>query len=210
MTYRYDLHVHTDASPCSGAAPRAVAEAAVEAGLDGIAVTDHDTVANVNAVKRAAPPELDVYTGVEVSTTAGHLLAIGVDTPPPQTDLETVVDHVHTVGGFAIPAHPFDSLRENCGDRLHSILDQIDAVEVANSRCVRERFNREATAFAVRHGLAETGGSDAHFPFEVGRAYTATERPLEAALERGETTAMGQGRYLSGHAATKLTEYLPL
>lgn len=209
MTFRYDLQVHTDASPCSQATPRAVVTAAVDAGLDGIVVTDHDTVANVQATKEAAPPELDVIPGVEVSTTQGHLLAIDVEEPPPLSDIQHVIDEIRNQGGFAVPSHPFDSLRENCGAQLREVVDAIDAVETVNSRCVRQAFNASAADFAARHRLPTTGGSDAHFAFEVGRAYTRTERPLREALERGETTAAGRGRYLSGHVATKLYEYLP-
>jgi hypothetical protein len=63
MTLRYDLQVHTNASPCSDTEPGAVVTAATSAGLDGIAVTDHDTVENVAAVRRAAPASLDVISG---------------------------------------------------------------------------------------------------------------------------------------------------
>jgi len=79
MTRRYDLQVHTDASPCSSASPENVVTAATAAGLDGLVVTDHDTVANVAAVRARAPPTLEVISGVEVTTTQGHLLALGVE-----------------------------------------------------------------------------------------------------------------------------------
>src|SRR5699024_8716340 len=57
---RYDLQVHTDASPCSATPPKKVAAAAADAGLDGIVVTDHDTLANVDRVREHAPARLDV------------------------------------------------------------------------------------------------------------------------------------------------------
>lgn len=207
--YRYDLQVHTDASPCSRATPEDVVDAAIETGLDGIVVTDHDTMTNVGAVQKAAPPELAVVPGVEVSTTDGHVLAIDVSDPPPRFDIASVVDEIHDQDGFAIPSHPFDSLRENCGNRLQEVVDMIDAVETVNSRCLWGRFNERAAEFAARHDLPTTGGSDAHFPFEVGRAYTVTERPLREALRRGETSGAGRGRYLSGHILTKLNDWFP-
>lgn len=52
---RYDLHVHTDASPCSRASPSEVAAAAVTAGMAGIAVTDHDTTVGAHRVREHAP-----------------------------------------------------------------------------------------------------------------------------------------------------------
>jgi predicted metal-dependent phosphoesterase TrpH len=75
---------------------------------------------------------------------------------------------------------------------------------VVNSRCVREAFNDHARAFASHHELAMTGGSDAHFPMEVGRASTEFEGTLREAIAEGTTTPRGRGRYLSGHVATKL------
>lgn len=204
---RFDLQVHTDASPCSRATPTAVADAAVAAGLDGIAVTDHDTLAAVDAVRAAAPENLTVIPAVEVTTTQGHLLALGVEEVPPRADPLTVVDDVHDQGGVAVLSHPFDRLREFYDADLEAIADAVDAVETVNSRCVRRAYNDRARAFAAAHDLPVVGGSDAHFPMEVGRAYTECDgSPLEA-IRRGETRAAGRGGYLSGHVATKLHQF---
>jgi len=206
MTRRYDLQVHTDASPCSSTSPERVAAAATAAGLDGIAVTDHDTLANVDAVRNAAPDGFDVIPGAEVTTTEGHLLALDVVEVPPKTDPLTVVDHVHDQGGVAVLSHPFDALRQYYQTDLDALADAVDGVETVNSRCVRHRFNERAAAFAATHGLAATGGSDAHFPMEIGRAYTNVEGDgsLADAVREGSVRPSGRGRYLSGHAATKL------
>ncbi len=203
---RYDLQVHTDASPCSATPPKKVAAAAADAGLDGIVVTDHDTLANVERVREHAPGRLDVVSGVEVTTTQGHLLAIDVEEAPPQADPLTVIDAVHDHGGLAVLSHPFDTLRQFYERDLPAIAAAVDGVEAVNSRCVRPLFNRQARAFAAHHGLAITGGSDAHFPMEVGRAATEFDGSLRGALREGTTTPRGRGRYLSGHVATKLQQ----
>jgi predicted metal-dependent phosphoesterase TrpH len=204
MPHRYDLQVHTDASPCSNTAPSAVVTAAVEAGLDGIAITDHDTVQNVAAVERAAPASLDVISGVEVTTTQGHLLALGVEVPPPQVSALDVIEWVHDHGGVTILSHPFDTLRQFYTENLREIAEFVDAVEGVNSRCVFPQFNRRAQSFAVAHELPTTGGSDAHFPREVGRAYTECEADVLDAVRTGDVRACGRGGYLSGHMATKM------
>lgn len=201
---RYDLQVHTDASPCSATPPEKVVNAAERANLDGIVVTDHDTLANVDRVRECAPDELDVVSGVEVTTTQGHLLAIDVTEAPPRTDPLSVVDAVHDGGGLAVLSHPFDALRQVYDTNLAALAAAVDGVEVTNSRCVRESFNHQARAFAAHHGLAMTGGSDAHFPMEVGRASTVFEGSLREAIQNGTSTPRGRGRYLSGHVATKL------
>lgn len=201
---RYDLQVHTNASPCSATPPEKVAEAAERANLDGIAVTDHDTLANAERVRECASDGLAVVSGVEVTTTEGHLLGIGVTEAPPQTDPLSAVDAIHDRGGVAVLSHPFDAMRQFYDTGLAELAAVVDGVEATNSRCVRESFNRQARAFAAHHGLAMTGGSDAHFPMEVGRASTEFEGTLGEAIREGTTTPRGRGRYLSGHVATKL------
>ncbi|AUV82530.1 histidinol-phosphatase [Salinigranum rubrum] len=204
MTRRYDLQVHTDASPCSDTAPRAVVTAAVEAGLDGIAITDHDTVENTAVVERLAPASFNVISGVEVTTTQGHLLALDVEAPPPQTTPVEVIEWIHDHGGVAVLSHPFDTLRQYYTENLQEIATLVDAVEGINSRCVFPQFNRRAQSFAVAHSLPITGGSDAHFPREVGRAYTKCEGDLIDSIRSNEVRACGRGGYLSGHVATKI------
>ncbi|QSX00399.1 PHP domain-containing protein [Haloterrigena alkaliphila] len=209
MTRRYDLQIHTNASPCSSTPPERVAEAAADAGLDGVAVTDHDTLANVDAVRDAAPDGLAVIPGVEVTTTEGHLLALDVAEPPPKTDPLTVIDRVHEQGGVAILSHPFDTLRQFYETDLEALAEAVDGVEAVNSRCVRRRFNDRAASFAAARDLPATGGSDAHFPMEVGRAYTIVEGDgsLADAVREGRVRPGGRGRYLSGHVATKLHQF---
>lgn len=211
MPRTYDLQVHTDASPCSATSPEGVVAAATSAELDGIAVTDHDTLANVERARDLAPPDLDVIGATEVTTTQGHLLALGVDDTPPQTDPFTVVNDIHSQGGVAVLSHPFDRLRQYYTDKLSALAEAVDAVETTNSRCVFERYNERARTFAATHNLPRTGGSDAHFPMELGRAVTVVPdgQPVLDAIAAGETHVRGRGRYLSGHVATKLNEYTP-
>lgn len=200
-----DLQVHTDASPCSGMTPGEVVAAARRVGLDGIAITDHDTMANVEAVAERAGDALEVVPGVEVTTSQGHLLAYHVATPPPKgADPLDVVDDVHDQGGVAILSHPFDRLRQVYDAELDRLARRVDAVEIVNSRCVRPAFNRAAQRFAKRHDLPGSGGSDAHFPHEIGRARTLVDGDLRDAVARDGLRAVGRGGHLSGHVLTKI------
>jgi len=205
---KYDLQVHTDESPCSRASPEDVVEAALEAELDGIAITNHDTLEGFDAVNTLAPADLTVIPGVEVTTTQGHLLALNVNKAPPQDDPLTVIDAIHDQDGLAILSHPFDKLREYYTDNLDEIASVIDGVEVLNSRCLVPQYNQNARSFAEKHSLTITGGSDAHFPMEVGRAYTMSEEPIFDAIREGTTETGGRGGYFSGHVATKLNDAL--
>jgi predicted metal-dependent phosphoesterase TrpH len=67
---RIDLHLHTTASDGS-LRPADLVRAAHAAGLEVIAVTDHDTAAGVVEASQAAPPGFTVVPGIEVSCTHG-------------------------------------------------------------------------------------------------------------------------------------------
>ena len=131
-----DLHVHTPASDdvktktYGDIEPSDLVEAALKAGLDAIAITDHNTSDWCDLVTAAAADsDLVVLPGVEISTTEGHLLAIfDEDTPASEVDevlvelgigakdrgsLDTATNAgfkdaakaVTEHGGLAIPAH---------------------------------------------------------------------------------------------------------
>ncbi|WP_158855665.1 PHP domain-containing protein [Halorhabdus sp. CUG00001] len=203
---KFDLQVHTNASPCSSATPSEIATAAEKRGLDGIAITDHDTMANVEAVRDAAGTDLRVVAGVEVSTSQGHILALSVDSVPSRGEPPAVIDAIHDQHGVAVLSHPFDSFRESLGESYRSVQASIDGIETINSRCIRSAFNRQARHVAASLSLSRTGGSDAHFPFEVGRAYTLVEDDPVRDIRAGNTRVAGRGRYLSGHVVTKLLD----
>ncbi|MGZ4753433.1 MAG: AAA family ATPase [Acidimicrobiia bacterium] len=84
-----DLHTHTPASAdvkketYGDITPGDFVAAAIAAGLDAVAVTDHNTSAWCDSVSAAAKEsDLVVLPGVEISTTEGHLLAIWEEGTP--------------------------------------------------------------------------------------------------------------------------------
>lgn len=81
-TVRFDSHVHTAASYDSTAPIGVVLERASEAGLNAVAVTDHDTMAGAREAVDRNADGVTVVPGVEVSAADGHLLALGVSSCP--------------------------------------------------------------------------------------------------------------------------------
>ncbi|WP_436925453.1 CehA/McbA family metallohydrolase [Halosimplex amylolyticum] len=175
-TITLDAHVHTDASHDCSAPPERVVSAAVDAGLDAIAVTDHDAVDGARrAVSAAEGVDLLVVPGVEVSTADGHLLALGVDeAPDPGLPVSTTTEWVREAGGLAVVPHPFQVSRH--GVRAAALAD-CDAVETLNAVAVTGAQNRRAHRFATAEGYPSVGGSDAHVPDLIGRAFTSVELP---------------------------------
>ncbi|MQA31633.1 MAG: hypothetical protein GEU82_17660, partial [Luteitalea sp.] len=100
------IHVHTNRSDGSRS-PEDVAAAAARAGLQFVIFTDHGdaTRAPDPPVYRAGVLCLD---GVEISTTGGHYVAIGLPQAPYRLGGEPrdVVEDVRRLGGFGIAAHP--------------------------------------------------------------------------------------------------------
>lgn len=84
---RADLHTHTTASD-GRHRPAEVVRMAKEAGLSGVAITDHDTIAGLEEAHAAgAEYGIRVISGVEISTQAEgreiHILGYGIDARDP-------------------------------------------------------------------------------------------------------------------------------
>ena len=70
-TYRAELHVHTVLSPCAGVEmiPPVIVDESLKHGINLIAITDHNSTANIGAVMEAAKgTELTVLPGMELQT----------------------------------------------------------------------------------------------------------------------------------------------
>jgi hypothetical protein len=128
---RADLHVHTHLDTDTDPEPdlSAYIKAAVERGIDVMAITDHNSIAFVrDAIKAAKGQPLVIMPGIEISTNDGHLLALfdpeNVEalesfattenlklqtlSPTEKCSDRSILDLVAEIdakGGLAIPAH---------------------------------------------------------------------------------------------------------
>lgn len=196
MTYRIDLHVHTDASLDGRSSLPALAAAAKAAGLDAMAVTDHNLCTPVPEKRNGVL----LIPGCEVSTRAGHILGLFLEGPLELDALrrdglpaaQAAIDEIHRRGGVAVLAHPYQS--EKAAPERFPF--RPDAVEAANARaCFKVAdANEKAAALAECWSLPATGGSDAHSKHEVGNARTEVEcaeltlPALKAAILAGNCT----------------------
>ena len=169
---RVDLHCHTRFSRDSLMTFEALVRWMERRGLDMVAITDHDTIAGALDFSARAPERFLV--GEEIRTTHGDVLALFLENEvPPGLSLEETIGRVHAQGGLVGAAHPLDRSRgEGMGmEMLEAIHEQLDFVEVLNARTIYASDNRLAGEMAARWGLPGSAGSDAHAPFEVGRAF---------------------------------------
>ena len=166
-----ELHSHSSASYDSRLKPADIVQACREKGIAKLALTDHHSIRGALEL-HALAPEL-VIVGEEIMTTQGELLAYFVEEEVPRglTPREAIA-RLKAQGAVISVPHPFDRWRSGAWREadLITILPEVDAIEVFNSRCVFKGDNARALAFAQQHGKLCAVGSDAHYQLELGHA----------------------------------------
>jgi predicted metal-dependent phosphoesterase TrpH len=212
--FGFDLHVHSWYSADAADTPEDLIAAAKARGLDGIAITDHDTCkAHAYCLEKGLAREdglpVDdflVVPGVEVSTLDGHLLCIGTTLPNLNDRFAAeVCAEIAKRGGVAIPAHPFDHWRSGIRRRILDTLP-IRVLEGFNAAVTSRSYNEKATAYAKERGLVITAGSDAHHASAVGISHTRFDLPelsVQALLAQLPKAAAPHGHYLPAAEAFK-------
>ncbi|MDZ4770133.1 MAG: PHP domain-containing protein [Chloroflexota bacterium] len=171
MTWRVELHSHSCWSKDCIIDADTILHLCDARGIDRIAITDHNTAVGALALHARAPDR--VIVGEEIMTDRGELLGyfLQESIPPGLTPDETIA-RLRDQGAAISVSHPFDRLRKGAWaeSELLRIIDQVDAIETFNARCIFPEDNLKALRFAQAHGLRGTVGSDAHSRVEYGRA----------------------------------------
>ncbi len=178
-----DLHSHTLWSKDCLTTFEHILRLCDQRGIDRIAITDHNTAAGALALHKLAPERIIV--GEEIMTPQGEILAYFVreSVPAGLTPMETI-RRLRDQGAAISVSHPFDRLRKGAwleADLLQ-IIEHVDAIEIFNARCMFPQDNAKALAFAQKHNLLGTAGSDAHTGPEYGKAMTRL-RPFSDAQD---------------------------
>lgn len=193
-----DLHIHTlVGSPCSIIDIHDLIKQAKKVKLDGICITDHDSIAGINQSKKIGKEAgIKVFGGIEVSTKEGHVIVFSnelekIKRPIHVTDL---ISWVHERGGVIIPVHPFRKGVPCLSEKLYEI-SGFDALEVLNGNCSQDT-NILGWLASLKLGIPGIGGSDAHTLTQVGRyatmfdTYIETEEELINAIKLGNYQAI--------------------
>lgn len=178
-------------------APAQLLERARQAGIDRIAVTDHGSVEG--ALEAQALDPARVIVGEEIHPRGGPDL-IGLflrEHVPGGLTVEETARRIRDQGGIVYAPHPFAYARRTA-ERSRVALAAADVVEVFNSRAFAPHWNLRAQEAARRLGKPAGAGSDAHFPWEIGRGFVempAFETPAEflAALREGKIVRRAVG-----------------
>ncbi len=180
-----DPHCHTLASD-GMVTPAELVDAAVKAGLDLIAITDHDTMAAAREVReRGEAAGLAVVMGQETTTAwpaQTHVLGWFLEKPIKRSmSVADTVAAIHDQGGLVIIPHPFmptyfASIQPNMLRRL------ID----------KERRRRLLDSFVAENHErlgALIGSSDCHFGrHDIAQVVTAYAGDFRTAIKERRTT----------------------
>jgi predicted metal-dependent phosphoesterase TrpH len=194
-----DPHCHTTASD-GMVSPAELVKSAVDAHLDLIAVTDHDTMASVKETQEiGAGAGITVVAGQEITTkwpAQTHIMGWFLEKPVKRgLSVEDTVDAIHDQGGLAIVPHPFMPVYFGSiqPDMLRRLIEkhQVDGIEMVFTVPIGARRRKLLDDFyaASRDRLgAALGGSDCHFgAHDIGSAVTEYEGDFKTAIQQRAT-----------------------
>jgi len=165
-TVKVDFHVHTNRSVDGVHSPRVMVKYALAAGLDAIAITDHNHVFPwIEARRLKKEFGILVIPGIEGGDIAvqKHWIALGITTPPPRDRfIGCILYRIRDAGGVSIAPHPHTRLGfPNYATLGFDAVESLNATEPGASRQVRN----------ITH-MPEVAGSDAHAGPMLGTAWT--------------------------------------
>ena len=201
----YDLHIHSKYSSDGVLEPERIVKIAMKQGLNGIAVTDHNTIKGGLEAKKYENEDFTVIVGSEIMTERGEIIGLFLEEEVKSKNVQDVISEIKEQNGIAIIPHPFDELRHSAFHPAEEDAKFIDCIEGFNSRCVYQNYNKKAVEFAMKHNLTITAGSDAHFANEIGNAGIITEtEDVREALMKNEVQIFGKRSSLVNHVGTKV------
>lgn len=177
---KIDLHNHSYYSNDGCSSLEKMIKTAKRKGLDGIAITDHNTTEGWEEAKEVAKKhEIFLVLGQEIKTkkngkATGDLLGLFLKEKIKSIDLNEAIKEIKAQNGIAVIPHPFHWFTPfKAGLEKYSKI--VDAIEVINARIPIKSVDKKALEFAEKRGLAIVASSDSHFSKDVGDAYTIAD-----------------------------------
>ena len=171
---RADLHIHTTYSPDASINPKTIVnQLYAHPYIKAIAITDHNTTKGYHKVRKLASADEDILIipGIEVSTTEGDIIILGITEPPPRPwTPENIINYTKQQNGITVAAHPYRAY--GLGDLAKNY--DFDAIEILNGISTPQA-NKMAQKLAKTMGLPGVAGSDAHRVDEMWAVYTEVQ-----------------------------------
>ena len=176
--------------------------------IDGVAITDHNTITGALKLKEYVKRRnlnLSVIVGEEVRTLSGDIVALDVDSRIKHgSSVEETLDRVRECNGLAVACHPYAG--NGVGEEMVKT-QKFNIVETLNS-CASRAANVKAKELARSLGLPGIGGSDAHRPEIFGNAVTEVteDRTVRKSVDHRRTARLPAGLGASRLAPPGLPE----
>jgi len=167
-----DLHIHTEYSLDCDTPLEKIANYCQEIGINCIAISDHGTIEGALKLRDIAP--FPVIVAEEILTPHGEIMGLFLEKKIPSgLSVEETLSQIKAQGGLVSIPHPFDIFRRSALETkvLEEIVEQIDIIEVYNSKAYFPRNSAKAQAFADKYKIIKSAGSDAHTLHQIGNAY---------------------------------------
>jgi predicted metal-dependent phosphoesterase TrpH len=203
---KYDLHTHSKYSHDGTLEPKEIVKIAKKQGLDGIAITDHDTIKGGLAAKKFETDDFKVIVGAEIKTGKGEIIGLFLTEEIKAKSDINVSKAIRKQGGLVICPHPFDRLRKTAFRPKVGDAYLFDAIEVFNSRCVFKYDNFKALNYAHFNKKGSVAGSDAHYANEIGNAITISFGNIKEDIINN-TLIEGKKSSSMNHVKTKMLKY---
>ena len=185
---KYDLHIHTYHSKCASLKPAEILKIAQKKQLEGIAITDHNTIKGALEVSKLNKDRnFEIIIGSEIKTNWGDLLIYYQTEEIKEREFFQVIDKARQQGAITSIAHPYRLIGRFKGDIIKV---KKCCIETFNSKALPFE-NKKAQTIAKKYGFTGTGGSDAHFKFDIGNGYTIFEDDLKKAIKKKQLTTGG-------------------
>lgn len=174
-------------------------------------ITDHQEISG--ACELQNQKNFKVIVGEEIETQDGDIIGLFLKKKIQSgLPIEQTISKIKQQRGLVYLPHPFDRLRKNTinQEKLEEIIDQVDIVEVFNSRNVFRSDNKKALDLAEKYQKIKACGNDAHTIFEVNRAYMKIDEftgqnSFLKSLENGQMILKYSPIFV--HLITKFTKF---
>ncbi len=167
-----DLHIHTVYSMDCNTPLDKIINRCLETGINCIAIADHGNIEGALKMQTIAP--FPVIVAEEILTPHGEIMGMFLKQGIPSgLSVEQTISRIRAQDALVCMPHPFDIFRHSGLDSniIEEIAEQIDVIEVFNSRSPFLQGSTKARIFAQKYGIPQSAGSDAHTPGEIGNAY---------------------------------------
>jgi len=163
----FDFQVHSRFSFDSWNSIKDIKNKALKEGLNGVAITDHESFDANNIAKKHNNSNFIFVPGQEINTEFGDIIALFISKKINTNQFHEVIKEIRQQNGVVYLPHPARKLKLT----KEMIKNNIDVVEAVNGRSNKDE-NKYSAKLALDLDIPFAGGSDAHTLREIGKVKT--------------------------------------